>query len=119
MDETHSPFEGFPLTGLIGLRQDYGRDEVPIEQSPAAAALHLTSGSDWVAVLRRPRTTHRGVTAPGPVEEVDLPGVVIQEARGNDPYAPVYTLHLSEPDPWKQVQMKLNEATERVATKLV
>jgi len=119
MDETHSPFEGFPLTGLIRLRQDYGRDEVPIEQSPAAAALHLTSGSDWVAVLRRPRTTPDGGTAPGPVEEVDVPGVIIHEVQGKDPYAPVYTLHLSEPDPWKQVQVKLNEAAERVATKLV
>ena len=119
MDETRSPFEGFPLTGLIRLRQSCGRDEVSVEQSPAAAALHLTGGSDWVAVLRRPTTTPDGSTAPDPVEEVDVPGVVIQEARGNDPYAPVYTLHLSEPDPWKQVQVKLNEAAERVATKLV
>ena len=119
MDETHSPFEGFPLTGLIGLRQSYGREEVSVEQSPAAAALHLTSGSDWVAVLRRPTTTPDGGTAPGPVEEVDVPGIIIQEVQGNNPYGSVYTLHLSEPDPWKQVQMKLNEAAERVATKLV
>ena len=117
MDETHSPFEGFPLTGLIGLRQSYGRDEVSVEQSPAA--LHLTSGNDWVAVLRRPRTTPDGGTAPGPVEEVDVPGVIIHEVQGKDPYAPVYTLHLSEPDPWEQVQVKLNEAAKRVATKLV
>ena len=78
MDETRSWFEGFPLTGLTRLRQSYGRDDVPVEQSPSAVALHLTSGSDWVAVLRRPTTTLDGGTAPGPVADTSLHGEVDQ-----------------------------------------
>ena len=106
-------FDGFPLPGLISVAPVPTTEDMGIPYG-----LGLGPELEWVATLRRSDQFGTKVIS-GIVEEVRIPSLVVFEMQGHDRNAPVFTIHVDEPDPWRRVQDELNRAAGAVAARYV
>ena len=104
-------FDGFPLTGLIGIKLVSAADDICVQYEPVP---------DWVAVLRRPRRFGTKLFYRD-VEEVLIPPQVISEIQGGDWRNPLFVVRRDEPGEWqwRRVEDEINRAARAVAVRFV
>ena len=104
-------FDGFPLTGLIGIKRVSTADDICVQYEPE---------SNWVAVLRRPRRLGTKLFYRD-VEEVLIPPQVISEIQGGDWRNPLFVVRRDEPGEWqwRRVEDEINRAARAVAVRFV
>lgn len=126
-DETpvEQVFDGFPLTGLIGVRVERESGGIDPDQF-----LRYSLFEQWVAILRRPIQGLRGNIKPGPEEEVIIPPEVLSEMRNADPRGYIFTFKFTDhqpgslgrtipPEEWQRFEDYANQAAKRAADKYV
>lgn len=111
-----SAFEGFPLTGLVGVQAKDEHDEIRSVREGDVVAVPIRG---WAAVVRRPYTGPDGCTVRGPAERIVVDPRVIAEMQGDNQMGPVFTLYRDEPDPWPRIERELNAAAQRAAARFV